>query len=234
MTSFYIKHKTEQVKIIRDLTAMHPFVIFANAKEIGQIENAIEESEINPNEVLDLPFENIFMEFNLEHSQINNIGFGITERSPGQYTVWRIVKDDNEVSITWYNHDNLSSEEDIKYYHRYILAVKEMLKSLNRKNTYLAKEKTGRSKAMRKGKKKTYIEIKPLTYVLPKKIYEERPTSLGTNIDWSHKFEVRGHWRKINTIGKNRNGEYCIQGFTWIKEHIRGEGELIKKTRVVK
>lgn len=82
--------------------------------------------------------------------------------------------------------------------------------------------------------------IKPIYYVLDKK-EEKNPVSfkrikpLG-NCCFDHSFRVIGHWRRINpkSYGKNRNGEYVVTGMTWVKEHTRGEGDLIKKIRVVK
>lgn len=47
-----------------------------------------------------------------------------------------------------------------------------------------------------------------------------------------HSFPVRGHWRRLsdpNSIGKDRHGEYNQRGFTWVKECIKGSGELISK-----
>lgn len=63
-------------------------------------------------------------------------------------------------------------------------------------------------------------------------------TSFGSkNIEWTYSWEVRGHWRRLKDIratGKNRNGELKIKGFTWVKPHQKGEGELMKKDRMVK
>ena len=83
--------------------------------------------------------------------------------------------------------------------------------------------------------------IKPIYYVLDKK-EEKNPISfkrirpLG-QCCFDHSFLVRGHWRRINpnTYGKNRSGEYVVTtGFTWVKEHTRGDGDLVKKIRVLK
>jgi hypothetical protein len=86
----------------------------------------------------------------------------------------------------------------------------------------------------------TIKAIKPIYYVLDKKEEKEkrnynRIKPLGS-IAFDHSFKVIGHWRKISphTYGKNRNGEYVVTGMTWVKEHTRGEGDLIKKIRVVK
>jgi len=52
-------------------------------------------------------------------------------------------------------------------------------------------------------------------------------------IEYLHKFSVRGHWRKITSLGKNRSGDYVIDGKTWVSAHIKGEGDFIKKTRAI-
>lgn len=51
--------------------------------------------------------------------------------------------------------------------------------------------------------------------------------------EYSHCFEVRGHWRKIKGIGLNRHGERSVQGATWIKSHLKGSEDLIIKSRIV-
>ena len=60
-------------------------------------------------------------------------------------------------------------------------------------------------------------------------------TSRGV-IDWTHRWEVMGHWRKCKGIGKDREGVYCEPNATWIKEYVKGpeDAELIKKVRIIK
>lgn len=80
-------------------------------------------------------------------------------------------------------------------------------------------------------------EVRRIVRVATKKSAPNlRPISGAGEIDWSHRWEVMGHWRKVDTIGKDRGGDYCVEGFTWVKEHIRGPEEmpLVKKPRVVK
>ena len=82
--------------------------------------------------------------------------------------------------------------------------------------------------------------VKPIYYVLDKK---EETTKHKYNsiraigkLEFNHSFKVRGHWRRISdkTYGKDRNGNYNILGYTWVTEYIKGEGELVKKLRVIK
>lgn len=51
-------------------------------------------------------------------------------------------------------------------------------------------------------------------------------------IDWKHSWSVVGHWRKIKKLGKNRVGEYCEVGRTWVNPSIKGSGTFISKPRV--
>ena len=82
--------------------------------------------------------------------------------------------------------------------------------------------------------------IKPIYYVLDKK--EETTKNKYNSIraigklEFNHSFKVRGHWRRISekSYGKDRQGNYNILGYTWVTEYVKGEGELIKKLRVIK
>ena len=62
--------------------------------------------------------------------------------------------------------------------------------------------------------------------------YLELPKSSEKNPKPKH--EVRGFWRKHSGIGKDYLGNYNQVNRTWVISHERGEGELIKKTKVVR
>lgn len=85
------------------------------------------------------------------------------------------------------------------------------------------------------GKNKRHYRLRRVIHVCPKSQIEKRYT--GTkSVDWSHRFEVRGHWRKLDGgLGKDREGNYCVSGFTWVTHHIRGPEHLplVKKVRVI-
>ena len=91
-------------------------------------------------------------------------------------------------------------------------------------------------------KKATGIRVtnRPIYYILnknekqaEKQVKEIKPIG---HLSYTHSFKVRGHWRRINphSIGKNRNGEYKVYGYTFVREYVKGEGELVKRGRVVK
>jgi hypothetical protein len=114
----------------------------------------------------------------------------------------------------------------------------ELLKRLNSQKQAVGTEIT-RSNAIKlntDGVKQSF-RIRKIVHVVPKKQTEEYETTANRQIDWSHRWWVRGHWRSIKMgLGKNRNGDYCIANYTWVSEHEKGpeEAPLISKTRLVK
>ena len=69
-----------------------------------------------------------------------------------------------------------------------------------------------------------------------KRVYGESANK-KENFEYSYRFEVRGHWRKLpeGSMGKDRNGEYSIEGYTWVNEYEKGSKDLplLKKTRII-
>lgn len=102
----------------------------------------------------------------------------------------------------------------------------------------LAKESVGVEKVNQTvrigcGAERRLHKIKQVVHVRPKK---DQGLNLGTRpINWSHRFEVRGHWREHKGLGKDRAGIYCVEGFTWVTHHTRGPEHLplIKKIRMI-
>ena len=112
--------------------------------------------------------------------------------------------------------------------------LKEFLKRL-------AQEKTGVESRPNKikigsGKSKEFWRPKPITHVTPVKYISEVKAVGGGVVDWTHRWEVRGHWRSVSGIGKDRDGNYNQSGWTWVKNHVKGpeKAPLIKKTYIVK
>ncbi len=92
------------------------------------------------------------------------------------------------------------------------------------------------------GSGKKMHRIRRIIHVAPKKSQTSTFGVSGRDVDWTHRFEVRGHWRKLELqangeqpIGKDREGNYDVKGFTWVSHHTRGPEHLplIKKTRMV-
>lgn len=92
----------------------------------------------------------------------------------------------------------------------------------------------------RKGCPTLKIDNRPIYYVMNKDDKETKPRNIDLSkgrLSCSYAFKVRGHWRTLHnpkTIGLDRNGQRTVLGSTWIKEYIKGEGDLIKRVRVIK
>ncbi len=85
------------------------------------------------------------------------------------------------------------------------------------------------------GKTKWDKKIRRIIHVAPKK-YLKDPNPQHRKVDWTHRFEVRGHWVSLpGRMGKDREGNYCVKDWTWRANYIKGDEKLplVKKTRVV-
>lgn len=76
--------------------------------------------------------------------------------------------------------------------------------------------------------KKRYSS-KNITYVASKRYISRLKGAV--NIEWTHSFSVCGHWRKVKSVGKNRAGEYCINGATWVLPHKKNK-HLHEKNKI--
>lgn len=94
----------------------------------------------------------------------------------------------------------------------------------------------GPSIAEGKGARKRFRRVKDLVHItLTARSTEYAKTAgLPAEIDWSHKWRVRGHWRRVDGVGKDRTGSYCVKGATWVAPHVKGKSALVEKTRLVR
>lgn len=106
--------------------------------------------------------------------------------------------------------------------------IRRLCKTLNNK-----KNKTGSVKTNTRIKLDAYSgkTIKRLVVISDSNQKSLTSIKLGTEVDWSHAWEVRGHWRSVKGLGRNRCGDYCIEGYTWVSPHVKGKGDLLTKTR---
>jgi len=127
-----------------------------------------------------------------------------------------------------------SHEVEKKAYNAMIAVTNVYLEQIHKKkNGIFSPAKNTKGKYWYKGQRNTYSPGK-VVYISSK----ERDASVGgtRSVDWSHQWVVRGHWRRLqnaDTFGVSRTGERNVQGFTWVNSYVKGEGELINKTRKV-
>ena len=77
-------------------------------------------------------------------------------------------------------------------------------------------------------------KIIPITFISDKKYISDIERTVGEKLDWKHSWKVMGHWREISGIGKDRDGNYCMIGKTWVNPCIRGDGPMIEKLKIIK
>lgn len=196
-----------------------------------------------------LPFSSQFLEFQPEvllkdeiTGQMSSIrGCLIKERSPGVYKIHVVYKTalfENKPRTIVVGttipvvQENFPKKGSIGYYIMMssLSVVEDVLELINTRTEYgETKESFILKKGFGLGSYRT--EINKVVHLRPYK-FKEATEYLGNKIDWSHRWKVRGHWRKCNSVGKDRNGEYGVDGFTWVIDHIRGpeEKQLIEKT----
>jgi hypothetical protein len=78
--------------------------------------------------------------------------------------------------------------------------------------------------------------INKVVYIKPNLTPVKNENSVSLSREFSHRWEVGGHWRKIKSVfGYGPNGE-ITNGKTWVKNHVKGpaDKELVKKVRVKK
>ena len=142
----------------------------------------------------------------------------VNEITPGKYTFYCEVLHGEKghgfvTSEIDDNGDTSLLHETLKAFCRYFI------KRLNDK-----KIKIGKTKSITKykvnGEKRS---IKEITIVSKTKyISDDLKNKFPRKIDWLTSWKVRGHWRKVDTIGKDRLGEYKVKGYTWVKDCIKG------------
>lgn len=104
------------------------------------------------------------------------------------------------------------------------------------RESHLGKEKYYRDVKIYNQKTNSFTEHKINYFIRIKPKYSvSKPEPIfAKEIDWSHQWWVRGHWRKFDGIGKDRNGDYNTKGFTWVIPHLKGPETLpvVKKVRI--
>lgn len=95
-------------------------------------------------------------------------------------------------------------------------------------------EKTKERVRIGKGKERRIHKIREIIRVISKTNVKKSVPLYSKTIDWSHRWEVRGHWRETAGVGKNRYGEYCVKGFTWVNPFLKGPDDkaFIAKKRI--
>lgn len=165
-------------------------------------------------------------------------GILLEEKAPGIFNYIAYVETDTTNAVyTLYDNDDLYDKspvlKDLAYICKNTVAL--ILNKLNQTTVAGLVKNNERIKLKIRGEKHHH-KIKEIIYIMPKKDRQASIPGIG-QVNWTHRWRVRGHWRKLEAgIGKNRGGEYCIHGFTWITEFEKGPESaplIAKKTRLI-
>lgn len=120
------------------------------------------------------------------------------------------------------------------------LTVIKLLETINHKSWTVVSNDTPVKVKTRVGRNLTKYKYKPsnIVYVYSEHKFRKHHPELSHRIinKPNYAYEVRGHWRKLQygQIGKDREGLRGVKGYTWVIPFIKGEGEVMKKVRIVK
>lgn len=112
--------------------------------------------------------------------------------------------------------------------------TKEILDILNSKTIVVGAVRPKQKVKVRVNKVKKFLKFHPIIICTSKQSQHEITSELGSLVDWSHRWEVRGHWRRVKGVGYDREG-FPIPEFTWIRPYLKGNEAMpvIRKARVV-
>jgi len=211
------------------LRECHPFIFMPEYKDIEEVETS-EES-------LDLPYPIMSIEVLGQHLTVPY------ENGPQAYLNLLLVKELAPKEYMFMVYAEMRQGLKITPLTYTVTKEQEAYKELNGLlSTYLKRlsnEKIGIGPRENKIKLsvsggKIFWRPKAVTIVSPKKYTSEAERGFRF-VDWSHRWEVRGHWRTTSGVGKDRAGQYTVPGFTWVSSHTKGPENkpVIKKTYVV-
>lgn len=236
----------EQANLFNSLCADVRIFVF-NESDDDTSESEIEKREF----ILDLPFKTCWFEsrscWNLKPSDVSDECFYETatlihEESVGKYMAFKLYYEDPKHSSTLFNQCGQIVDGPQWYLTEIgcdstadgpFISASQFIDQL--KKYKLGSEKVDRAVKLGTKSSKASVQIRDIIHVSPKRLIEKTTPAFSKNIDWSHRFEVRGHWRKTMNIGKDREGKYRVNGFTWVKDCVKGPANkpLVKKTRLV-
>src|SRR5438067_1326025 len=134
----------------------------------------------------------------------------IKEESPNNYSSWCILFDYklNYCLCAYKRPDNQGSHRALVKGISDAISTQEI--ALEKTSMWIRGGSNKNSRPLVSRQLNEIVRISPANYA------KELTSRFGGRVDWSHQWEVRGHWRKINGIGKDRSGAYTMSGFTWV------------------
>lgn len=213
-----------------------PFVLFPKNKT--PVEIADDDYSFDPNDpILNAPFRVYSIEMFGDHVSISQPRKGDLVQVFCDCLLACETKPMRFITYAFFHYNDPRTNQIVE---RVMLtaAFNDILKELTNR---IATEDVGFQQINQKvklgtGSNKRFHKIRKVVYVKPKKaVLGEKEEAQSKLVNWTQRWFVRGHWRKTDTLGKDREGNYSVEGFTWVTEHVKGpeDAPLVKKTRVV-
>ena len=199
-------------------------------ENVGNINNA--DPVYEQNTPLDLPFEWCFFE------GVSNkvlVDFPSTNSEIASLIVMELFPNEYAIDAIIHQNGKFFQQELEQTHGRHL--VRHIIEFINNtKENITGISKINRKQRLGKGKNRTIVKVKNVVVVSSKNHTSKPNLIYGKKIDWKQRWQVRGHWRKVSGIGKDRYGKYHVKGFTWVKAFTKGPEtkDLIQKVYVKK
>jgi hypothetical protein len=179
---------------------------------------------------LDLPFPVVLLDTSSKFwamPQVDSYGkpyelfflcFLVRETSPGSCEIIGVTYNPHEpegATMAFWSSDQKPCPIPVHIVQRLCSGIRSL-------ETRIASEVVNRKLKFGKKRERKFIKLSRVVRVSLKKEAVPVPT-YGGSMNWDICWEVRGHWRKVQTIGKDRTGNYGVPGATWVTPHIRGD-----------
>jgi len=172
------------------------------------------------------------------------LGIGVIEFEPNNYLIYslyRICRPESALEVLgekldyiyfYFNGDKEKLSPEQRLFSRILKCI---IGCINSYSNVIGSEKVRQKFKIGSGKDKEFIKINQIVRIIPRREKDNATPVMGREVDFSHRFEVRGHWRRVNGVGKDRSGKYCVKGFTWVTPFVKGPEErpLVKKARIL-
>lgn len=205
-------------------------------------EKRLYDHSIDCDEPLDMPFSTTILDTNFtiflaknKENQVDAdrphvVSLFCKEILPGQYSFGLaavLYHRNGSSSIAVIPVNDKAHIKVITYFFRRVFHRKSKCNFVDEKTSLKIKigKKSGRS----------FLKVSRITHIVLGGENKQSPI-LGGTIDWNHCWGVRGHWRVCAGLGKDREGNYTVSGYTWVVPHIKGnqEAPFVEKTKILK
>lgn len=196
------------------------------------------------NGFLDLPFKTCSFE-NTEHDLltfsmatkssdkelgIDCLCFVVQEVWPGEYVFF---------SLCSYERNNerlfsvIYSDKRCRLYYILKRKTQQLIGDIQSHKNSIGIQKISERIKIRINGEKVIKKIKEVVICCENKRKDKYEKENSIEVNWSHRWEVRGHWRRIKGLGKNREGRYEVNNMTWVNPCVKGpeSKNIVKKKR---